>query len=135
MAGVPTQYEPGEKYRLSVTVGRPGLGAAGFQMSARYLEGEARGRDAGLLRPADARTAVVRAESTRVSYAQHVEAGTVPVHGDSTSWSIEWTAPDGASDAVAFDIAANAADGDASEFGDRIYATRCVAAAPDPRSD
>ena len=130
--GVPEVYEPGRTYRLTVSVGRAGLGASGFQMSARYATGPAPGSNAGELTSIDARTEVQRVDSTGVSYAHHREAGSVPLSKDSTGWSIEWTAPHRAGGAIAFDVAANAGDGDASEFGDWIYAERHIT---NPRED
>lgn len=121
LAGLPARLEPGAVHRLRVVVGREGLGAGGFQLSARYAEGERAGTQAGVLRALDARTEVTTAAATGVQYLHHTKAGTVPLASDTTWWEIEWTAPaEPASGSVVFHLAANAANGDQSEFGDLI---------------
>lgn len=123
----PGLYRPGEAYRLTVTVRHARLGAAGFQLSARFTDGEAAGRQAGALEPTGPET---RAETWKngVVYASHTEAGADPAAQDGgvRRWALTWVAPE-TGGPVAFDLAANAANDDASEFGDRIYRTRHTA--------
>ena len=73
-----------------------------------------------------------------MTYAQHTEAGTVLTRPGTASWTVEWrapatTAPGGGATAVVFHAAANAANDDASEFGDFIYTASATTrpAAPD----
>ena len=61
-----------------------------------------------------------------VTYAQHTEAGSALTRPGTASWTVEWrppatAAPAGGATAVVFHAAANAANDDASEFGDFIY--------------
>lgn len=66
-----------------------------------------------------------------VQYAQHTRLGTEPTSGDTAAWSVRWRAPGGerGDTSITGDscghalvhLAANAADGDDSEFGDRIH--------------
>lgn len=120
LAGVPAAYVPGATYTITVAVARPGLRAGGFQLAARFVAGDRAGRQAGVLTPVNTRAAVVDDREVGVSYAQHTFEGTEPVAPDTARWRLEWTAP-AAGGAVAFHVAANAADGDASPFGDWIY--------------
>ncbi len=122
ITGVPDTYTPGEEYLITVTLERPDLRRAGFQIAAR--EGGinmAAGHDAGTLRPTDelARTAIGGLGNT--TYVQHTEAGTKVAKPGSAAWTIAWTAPDAAGVPVVFHVAANAANDDASPLGDFIY--------------
>ncbi len=117
IAGVPDAYEPGARYRLTVRLRRADLGAAGFELAVRFPDGT----QAGTLRPTDGRAEVSTADASGVQYAHHTPAGSKPTASDSVRWTLEWKAPTAARDSVAFHAAANAANGDASEFGDFIY--------------
>ena len=128
----PAHYVPGGRYDLTVTVRHRALGAAGFQLSARFLEGDRKGLQAGTLEPAGPGAREEEGENG-VAYVSHTSGGVTP---DVTAedgaegvrrWTVAWTAPE-AVGPVAFDLAANAANDDDSEFGDRIYLTRHTAA-------
>lgn len=126
---------------------RPALAAAGFQLSARYLHGRAAGEQAGTLESLDGRTAVEITEEG-IMYASHTVAGAGPagardhaagcddsgvVEGSVAGvarWTLHWTAPADGGD-VAFDLAAQVANDNDSEFGETLYtARRVVQAAP-----
>lgn len=136
LGGVPERYDPGESYRIIVTLSRRGMGAGGFQLAARYTDGSAAGRQAGSFRVTDDRAAVSEGK-TGVLYPHHVEAGTSLTGRDTATWTLEWTAPAEPSLPVTFHAAANAANGDDSEFGDFIYlhskTTRPAASASSPK--
>lgn len=121
LRGVPERWEPGSEYSLEVVLAKPGLGAGGFQLTARYAGGGARGRQAGALAPVDHRVAI--ADSGGVLYAQHASAGTSPAGSDTIRWTVAWSAPVEPGPEVVFHLAANAADGDDSELGDAIVTT------------
>jgi hypothetical protein len=118
--GVPDRYVPGHPYRLTVVLTRPGMAAGGFQLAARFAAGAAAGRQAGDLGPVDDRVAVTIADSTGIAYAQHTLAGVRPPVSDTARWTLEWRAPV-SKVAVVFHVAANAADDDASPFGDFVH--------------
>lgn len=128
--GLPAEFEPGTTYDLTITVAQEGLGAGGFQLSARFEDGT----QAGTLAPADSDTGRVDL-SVRgaVEYIHHVYAGTMSVAPDSARWQIRWTAPAAgtsiAGAAVVLHVAANAADDDESPMGDMIYTTSVRTAA------
>ena len=114
LGGLPAVYQPGASYRLTVTLGRRDLRRAGFQLAARFDSGVT----AGSLTPLDSSVAVTPSPAG-VSYAHQTRAGST--RRETAAWTLEWRAPDSARATVAFHVAANAANDDASEFGDFIY--------------
>ena len=122
LGGVPETFDPSETYRITVSLKRPGMGRAGFQLAARASEGDGAGESAGALQTmaGDGRVQIVAAPDGG-TYAQHTARGTALTGAETTSWAFEWRplAVDAA--AVTFHVAANAANDDASEFGDFIY--------------
>jgi hypothetical protein len=103
---------------------RAGMERAGFELSVRHASGALRGSTAGSLVPLDDRVAV--AESSGVSYAFHRAARAGPPQRDRVAWLIEWTAPGESTGPVVLHVAANAANDDASELGDYVYADSAV---------
>lgn len=124
LEGIPDTYTPGETYRITVRLERNAMQRAGFQLAGRFAEGPEAARQAGTLKPADSsRTTLTADGSPSVQYVHHTLGGTELSRSGSAVWTVEWKAPDTASGPVAFHAAANAANDDASEFGDFIYAT------------
>lgn len=124
LEGVPATWEPGRTYRITVTVARPEMQRAGFQLAARWADGPVAGSQAGALRPVDDRAEATEAGSPRVAYLHHTPVGTALTAPDTARWVLEWVAPEeGEGGDVAFHLTANAADDDESPFGDFIYAT------------
>jgi hypothetical protein len=120
--GLPARYEPGRRYRLTVSVAHPGLKVAGFELSARYDAGSERGRQAGTLSATDERASVTADSGSRVQYAHHLRSGTMPVPPGVGSWIVEWTAPAAPLGSVVFHVAANASDDNDSPLGDYVFA-------------
>lgn len=115
--GLPARYTPGAAYALTVVVTQPALGAAGFQLTARYEDGT----QAGALRIGAREQA--RADVTvagGVQYVHHLYDGSLPVAPDTARWRIVWQAPLEPG-AVLFHVAGNAANDDSSPLGDAIY--------------
>lgn len=126
----PATYRPGDPVELRVELRDPELAAAGFQLTTRFVDGPAAGRQAGSLEPASVRTRVEAGEAG-VSYASHTDIGARHDGPGPATWTVRWRAPtDGG--AVAVDVAAQAANDDDSEFGERLYRADTRAA---PRSD
>ena len=119
---MPDRFEPGRTYLITVALHGEELEAGGFQLSART----AGGNQAGKWRAKDERARVVYDSVTNVAYAIHTVEGSEPVAPDSVQWTLAWTAPDSSGDSVVFSAAANAANGDDSSFGDRIFTRRAV---------
>lgn len=122
LGGVPDTFDPSRTYRITVSLARPGMGRAGFQLAARLSGGDAPGSPAGVLQGlgGDERVEVVDAPDGG-TYAQHTEPGTTLSSPATAVWILEWRPPDASAGTVAFHAAANAANDDASEFGDFIY--------------
>lgn len=121
--GLPAPVRPGQTYELTVTL-RASMQRSGFMLALRWPDGT----QAGHLTPVDTSRTVVRTvDSTGVEYAHHTQAGTALSGTDRATWTIRWTAPS-AADSVVAHAAANAANDDASEFGDDVYTARVRAA-------
>ena len=122
LSGVPDTFDPSATYRITVSLERPEMERAGFQLAARVAEGAGAGGPAGALQAVggDERVQAVTA-ADGVTYAQHTEPGTALAVPGTASWAVEWRPPAADATAVVFHAAANAANDDASEFGDFIY--------------
>lgn len=119
--GLPAWYVPGRTYALRVELRHPALVTAGFQLAVRFADGAEAGRQAGRLSAGEDAVDVVVVDSAGVAYAQHTRAGTVPASAGAAAWVVLWTAPE-TGHPVVVHVAANAANDDASEFGDNVYA-------------
>lgn len=108
IAGVPAQFVAGERYALTITLSRPGLALAGFQLTARFKDA---GGQAGTLAVGADEAPRVKVETQGgVQYANQRKEGTTIAEGHASQWSVVWTAPE-ARRPVVFHVAANAGDG------------------------
>lgn len=124
LIGIPEDYVAGRRYKFRIRLTRPGMSRAGFQLSVRFIKGEGAGGQAGSLKGLSGRVRVV-VDTSGVQYVSHTLTGTILVTDSSSNWRLQWTAPriDPSSPGeVVFHVAANAANGDDSEFGDYVYA-------------
>jgi hypothetical protein len=125
--GVPARFAPGERYTLTITLRRPGMKLAGFQLAARFKDG---GAQAGSLAPGAGDMSRVGVESQGgIQYAGQRKAGASPGASDASQWTVEWTAP-GRGGPVVFYVSANAADGNDSADGDYVYTASVESGAP-----
>jgi len=128
IAGVPDRFTPGGRYPLTVTLTRPGMKLAGFQLTARFKEG---GGQAGSLMPETGEQARIRIDlQGGVRYANQRRKGTSLASDGTAAWKLIWTAPPGAS-RVVFHVAANAANGDDAAEGDYVHTVAIESAASD----
>ena len=133
ISGLPATFDPSGTYHITVSLERAGMGRAGFQLAARIGDGDGAGGPAGALQGLDGDARVQAALAPDgVAYAQHTEPGTVLTGPDSTSWTVEWRPADVDATAVVFHAAANAANDDASEFGDFIYTASATSRSAGP---
>lgn len=115
----PATYEPGKTYELRVVLEDAALRAAGFQLAARFAGGPGAGAQAGRIEAVDSNVVVVTSDAG-VAYASHSTLGAAAPPGRA-EWRVRWVAP-ASGGAVVFHVVGNAANDDASEFGDRIHA-------------
>jgi hypothetical protein len=113
--GLNTSYKPGHTYEFEILVSRNDMLKAGFQITARFEDGS----QAGCFENGNS-VIFTPAIEGNVQYLQHAP-GTVTAESGIKTWKITWVAPDMNSGDIIFNIAANAANGDQSEFGDWIY--------------
>ncbi len=93
----------------------------GFQLAVRNSSGI----QAGALQSDDVRTIVSTVDSTGVQYAHHTPPGTALPAPDTARWTPHGRAPKSAQNVI-LNVAANAANDDASEFGDFTYTTQAL---------
>ena len=117
LGGVPERFVAGERYPITITLTRPGMAMAGFQLAARMENG---GTQAGTLAPGPGEEKRIKIEPGAVQYANQREEGTTLTEPGIAKWAVIWTAPQTA-DKVLFHAAANAADKDGAARGDYIY--------------
>jgi hypothetical protein len=131
--GVPTQYEPGTRYTLTITLSRNDMKVAGFQLTARFKDG---GAQAGTLAPSSSQEPlrVVIARDGAVQYANQNKEGSAISEPGIAKWQVEWVAPAGGG-AVLINVAANAADGNGSADGDYVYTAMAESTADRLASD
>jgi hypothetical protein len=112
---LPGVYEPERTYALQLSATHPDLERGGFQLTARFEDGTQAGRFV------ISDSTVLRVQHLRgIDYLSHTLAGAGQVKNHEAVWRFDWVAP--ASDRrVVFNLAVNAANHDASEFGDRIF--------------
>jgi hypothetical protein len=122
LSGIPEMYTPGKDYTITVTLARPELARAGFQLAARFDQGSSAGMSAGVLRANDPRTQLIEGAGRRVVYIEHTLAGSKIEPAGTAEWTFGWTAPE-TGGSVIFHAAGNASNDDRSALGDFIYTT------------
>jgi hypothetical protein len=122
LSGIPDTYTPGKDYTITVTLARPELTRAGFQLAARFDQGNAAGMSAGVLRASNPRTQLLEDAARRVTYIEHTLAGSKVERAGTAEWTLEWRAPE-TGGSVIFHAAGNASNDDRSALGDFIYTT------------
>lgn len=120
LRGLEDEIESGEEYSLEVFVSRPDLGAAGFQLTARFEDGSQAGEFV-------LNEQVILTPNTPgdVEYLQHAIRNIHP-ENESKSWKFTWKSPDIIDKPIIFNLAGNAANGDESAFGDYILVRELV---------
>ena len=122
VSGLPAVFVPGEHYAITLALDHPALIVAGFQLSVRTADGE----PAGMLVAHASDVGATELGSTRVTYMQHNRPrATTDGH---MGWVLVWHAPDDEV-AVVVNVAAVAANDDASPLGDYVYTTSAGTAA------
>ena len=124
LAGFPEHFEPGQTYALELTLERPGMKAAGFQLAIRQADGKTQ---AGRIEVAQWDEASIALLEERGVQFAHQRTPAAPSAGENAvRWRLSWIAPPGGGP-VTLHAAAVAADGDESQAGDFIYTLERVA--------
>lgn len=108
-------WNPGEVYDLTVTLADPDASRWGFEFT---ILDEA-GVSVGTVETVDGLTQI-SSTATR-DYAKQTSAGTQNGTTEQASWTVRWTAPAVGTGDVTLYMAGNAANGNFSTSGDRIY--------------
>jgi uncharacterized protein (TIGR03437 family) len=121
----PLSYASGVAYPIVVTVFDSAQRCWGFELSARTQAG----KQAGTLTVGSDGFEQLLPPLNGIQYISHTLNGTrngTTDKGSGVSFSFTWTAPDASAGPVVFNTAANAANGDGTQFGDHIYSTSVV---------
>ena len=129
--GVPSAYEPGQEYTLTVRVSHPDRRRWGFQITAL----DAQNRPAGALEAINRNLTRLAngtgAQQGRV-YVEQTSTGTFNGQPNNASWEVRWTAPAEDIGQITFYAAGNAANGNNASSGDNIYTTSVPSGASAP---
>lgn len=122
LLGVPSAYVPGKSYELEVRVSHPEARRWGFQLTA-VAGADLHGSGTLTSLPNDKMTQTVAGLVAGRTYIEHGSVGKATGVGknDGFSWKFIWTAPVPSEGPVTFYGAFNAANGDGSNAGDKIY--------------
>lgn len=120
-------YRPGETYTIRVSIERPGLLAAGFQLIA-LREDDAGTTPGEMILDEPARTQTIDQNNPHLGncsldnkvWVEHKYAGILADSGKN-SWTFSWRAPDTDAGNVSFYVAVLDANLDLEEYGDSVY--------------
>src|SRR6266853_2832821 len=121
LLGVPERYVAGQRYRLTFRVSHAEATRWGFQLTAIV---KSTNTGAGDFAPKAGDTSTQCVAAGERTYIEHGPAGrgaTGIGHLKSYEWEFDWIAPPAEAGEVVFYGLGNAANGDGSEAGDRIY--------------
>lgn len=113
----PSSYASGVTYPITVRVSDPNQRRWGFELSVRTLENQQAGT---LLVGSDGFTQRLPNLGSR-QYISHTLAGTRNGTTEGVNFNFQWQAPAISAGPVTFYVAGNAANGNGSSSGDRIY--------------
>jgi hypothetical protein len=110
-----TGYNPGTKYTITLNANEAGTAKVGFELTAESTVG----KQGTFTITDDGRTKLTNSNKA----VTHKLEGINPVDGKIT-WSVDWTAPVKGTGDVSFYAAINAANGNGSTSGDKIYTSK-----------
>ncbi len=119
-------YTPGQTYQITATGVHPGVVRFGFELTAENTAGA----KVGTFAITDAARTKLVNQNKAVT---HTSGGT-SVSGNTSSWSMNWTAPGTDIGQVRFYAAYNAANGNSNTSGDVIYTSTLFVGAAQPPS-
>ncbi len=114
-----TNYQPGQKIRLRITLEDPSASRWGFQITARTTSNV--NNRAGAFTLVDPTNTRLVPGAGNIEYVTHTLTGARRGTSASSSWEVEWTGPQSGG-SVTFFVAGNAANNNnIADPGDRIY--------------
>lgn len=133
-----TNYVPGVRQKIRVTVSHPESKKWGFQLTARLASDQT--KNAGVLNPtadaqvicedlanpANIRGVVGPCTGAALAFANHKPEATLRGANGTMTFEVDWDPPASNAGDVVFYAAGNAADNSSSNLGDRIYTTSKV---------
>ncbi len=127
IAGVPASYVPNQAYTIGVVVRHVSQHRWGFELVPIFSNNMMAGALTSLTNFTKTQTVL----STGKTYISHTNQngvdGTFAGVPDSAAWAFTWTAPGPGGGTVTFYAAGNAANGDNTSGGDKIYTTSASA--------
>ncbi|MBI4469432.1 MAG: hypothetical protein HY650_08945 [Acidobacteria bacterium] len=126
LSGLPSVYQLGQRYAVTVQVHQPGQERWGFQVTALTVEGQPAGNFALV---DSERTQILPGEEGR-TYVEHTADGTDAGGLQGASWRFDWIAPPGDVGPVVFYASGNAANNDGDRTKDFIYTTNQTVSPP-----
>jgi len=117
IVGLPGDYVPGAIYPLEVKLSDPSAQRWGFEFTIIDQSGVS----AGTLAPTDANTQISTGGPFGRTYVKHTTAGTNLGQTGQNTWLVNWQAPAAGAGGLGLFVAGNAANGNLSNTGDRIY--------------
>ncbi len=117
--GLASAFVPGDTYTVTVRLADPAASRWGFELTVL----DEAGNSAGALMPGGAETQVSTGGAFGRTYVKQTATGAYTGTTGEVTWTFQWTAPDAPAGPVTFYFTGNAANGNGSTGGDRIYAT------------
>ncbi len=120
--GVPSVYQPGQRYMLTVSLAQPGQKRWGFQLTALTDKHQRAGEFSLVDEKLTQLQTATMPDSSMRQYVEHTAEGSYMGRGDGpVSWELAWTAPKHQLGDVIFYTAGNAANFNKKPWGDYIY--------------
>lgn len=136
IAGVPSNFLPGQQIPITITTSQADGVIYGFQFTAIDNAGRRAGTfTIGTTEPPPTQIVTGDVGGNSRQYFEHTMDGIVPTMFGSKSWNVTWNAPSQPVGKVSFYAAGNAANGDGATSGDYIYTTSKLSVGPRPIFD
>lgn len=124
----PTEYTPGERYTVTVTLYDPGQSRWGFELTALYGNNQQAGT---FVVTDEINTQLSDNPGSSPDFIKQTSAGTFAgTENGPVSWSFDWIAPSPAAGTITCYATGNAADNNGLQSGDYIYRVKVFSVPP-----